>query len=109
MQCDVAPPGVKAEIIPLTISLIGDFTDVSNSVHYRYYPDVFQFAYFLSLLLQQYIQGMEKRMEEHTFKYGVRTSLTLTSFYDVPLVQKKYKLILLIVGTYIASTLFLHL
>jgi len=43
LQCDVAPPGAKAEIIPFTISLTGDFSDVSNSVHFRYYPDVFEF------------------------------------------------------------------
>jgi hypothetical protein len=73
LQCDVAPPGAKAEIIPLTISLTGDFTDVSNSVHFRYYPDVIQ-SIKPSLLLLPYIQGMEKRMEELTFKSGARTS-----------------------------------
>ena len=40
LQCDNAPAGAKAEIIPFTISLTGDFTDVVDSITYRYYPDV---------------------------------------------------------------------
>lgn len=38
MQCDNSPASSKAEIIPFTVSLTGDFSDVSNSVPYRYYP-----------------------------------------------------------------------
>ncbi|CAI2384727.1 unnamed protein product [Moneuplotes crassus] len=39
LQCENAPPGFKAEIVPFTISLTGDFSDVINSVGYRYYKD----------------------------------------------------------------------
>mmetsp|Transcript_29952 Transcript_29952/g.22201 ORF Transcript_29952/g.22201 Transcript_29952/m.22201 type:complete len:92 (-) Transcript_29952:3598-3873(-) len=38
LQCDDSPPSEKGEIIPLTVSLIGDFSDSANSISYRYYP-----------------------------------------------------------------------
>ena len=40
IQCEMAPPGFKSEIIPFTVSLTGDFSDISNSLSYRYYTDV---------------------------------------------------------------------
>ena len=40
VQCENAPPGLKAEIVPFTVSLKGDFSDISNSLSYRYYNDV---------------------------------------------------------------------
>lgn len=39
MQCDNSPASNKAEIVPFTISLKGDFSDVISSVPYRYYPN----------------------------------------------------------------------
>lgn len=39
IQCENAPPGFKSEIVPFTVSLIGDFSDVINSLSYRYYTD----------------------------------------------------------------------
>lgn len=38
MQCDNTPASARAEIVPFTISLTGDFSDVSNSVPFRFYP-----------------------------------------------------------------------
>lgn len=38
LQCDNSPDAPKAEIIPFTISLNGNFTDNNNSVPFRYYP-----------------------------------------------------------------------
>ena len=40
IQCENAPPGYKAEIVPFTVTLTGDFSDISNSLSYRYYTDV---------------------------------------------------------------------
>lgn len=39
LQCENAPPGFKAEIVPFTVSLVGDFSDIINSLSYRYYKD----------------------------------------------------------------------
>ncbi|PCJ22450.1 MAG: hypothetical protein COA94_09105 [Rickettsiales bacterium] len=39
LQCDNNPDGEKAEIVPFTVSLEGDFSDCENSVAYRYYKD----------------------------------------------------------------------
>lgn len=37
IQCNDSPKALKADIIPLTVSLIGDFTDSLNSIPFRYY------------------------------------------------------------------------
>jgi hypothetical protein len=37
LQCDNSPQFEKAEIVPFTVSLTGDFLDSKNSVPYRYY------------------------------------------------------------------------
>jgi len=38
LQCDNSPASSKTEIVPFTVSLTGDFSDVSNSVPFRFYP-----------------------------------------------------------------------
>ena len=38
MQCDNSPASNKPEIISFTVSLTGDFSDVTNSLPFRYYP-----------------------------------------------------------------------
>ncbi len=40
IQCDNSPEVDTAEIIPLLVSLTGDFADAENSVPYRYYKPV---------------------------------------------------------------------
>ena len=40
IQCEISPPSKKEDIVPLTISLLGDFTDIKNSVPFRYYKEV---------------------------------------------------------------------
>lgn len=35
-----SPPNEQVEIIPFTVSLLGDFTDCENSVPFRYYKEV---------------------------------------------------------------------
>jgi len=37
LQCDNAPASTKDGVVSFTISMIGDFSDVINSVSYRYY------------------------------------------------------------------------
>jgi IPT/TIG domain len=37
LQCDNSPAAAKSEIVPFTISLTGDFQDVTNSIPFRYY------------------------------------------------------------------------
>lgn len=39
IECDESPASDVAEKIPLTVSLTGDFSDVSNSVPFMYYLD----------------------------------------------------------------------
>lgn len=46
MQCDNSPASAKAEIVPFTVSLTGDFSDVSNSLSFRYYPPTRVFAIY---------------------------------------------------------------
>lgn len=36
VQCEVSPSH-EPEIVPFSVSLIGDFTDIKNSVPFRYY------------------------------------------------------------------------
>ena len=38
MQCDNSPASNTPEIISFTVSLTGDFSDVTNSLPFRYYP-----------------------------------------------------------------------
>ena len=40
MQCENSPPSLKSEVVSLTLSLTGNFDDVSSSVPYRYYEPV---------------------------------------------------------------------
>jgi len=40
LQCDNSPDFETPEIIPFTVSLIGDFSDSIASVPYRYYEPV---------------------------------------------------------------------
>ena len=37
LQCDNAPATTKEGVVSFTISMVGDFQDVINSVSYRYY------------------------------------------------------------------------
>ncbi|MCP3686032.1 MAG: hypothetical protein GY861_25585 [bacterium] len=37
--CEISPPSDKPDIIPFTISFLGDFTDSVNSLPYRYYKE----------------------------------------------------------------------
>ncbi len=37
LQCDNSPASAHAEIVTLTVSLRGDFSDSENSVSFRYY------------------------------------------------------------------------
>ena len=39
IQCEFSPPSSKEDIIPFTVSLLGDFTDMKNSVPFRYYKE----------------------------------------------------------------------
>ena len=39
LQCENSPPGTNDEIVPFTVSLTGDFSDIDNSVPFRYYKD----------------------------------------------------------------------
>lgn len=41
IQCEFSPSTTKEDIVPLTVSLLGDFTDIKNSVPFRYYREVF--------------------------------------------------------------------
>ncbi len=43
IQCEFSPPSQKEDIVPFTVSLLGDFTDIKNSVPYRYYKEVYFF------------------------------------------------------------------
>ena len=36
--CEVSPPH-KEDIVPFTVSILGDFTDIKNSVQFRYYDE----------------------------------------------------------------------
>lgn len=36
--CEISPPH-QVDIVPFTVSLIGDFTDIKNSVQFRYYDE----------------------------------------------------------------------
>ena len=40
VQCEFSPPKATEDIVPLTISLLGDFTDIKNSMPFRYYKEV---------------------------------------------------------------------
>jgi len=40
LQCDNSLPYDKAQIVPFTVSLTGDFLDAGNSVPFRYYTPV---------------------------------------------------------------------
>ena len=40
LQCEFSPPSPKEDIVPFTVSLLGDFTDIKNSVPFRYYKEV---------------------------------------------------------------------
>jgi hypothetical protein len=46
LQCDNSPPSTKAELVPFTISMTGDFSDVINSLTYRYYLPTRIFAIY---------------------------------------------------------------
>ena len=37
LQCDNSPAAAKSDIVSFTISMSGDFSDVINSMSYRYY------------------------------------------------------------------------
>jgi len=37
VMCEVSPPADEPDIIPFTVSFLGDFTDTVNSMPYRYY------------------------------------------------------------------------
>ena len=39
IQCVDAPPSQNNEIVPLTVSVTGDFRDSENNFGYRYYKD----------------------------------------------------------------------
>jgi hypothetical protein len=39
LQCENSPAGSADEIVPFTVSLVGDFSDIENSVPFRYYKD----------------------------------------------------------------------
>lgn len=43
LQCDNSPPNSKAETVSFSVSLTGDFSDVGNTVPFRYYspPKIF--------------------------------------------------------------------
>ena len=40
IQCEIAPPSPGTDIVPLSVSLLGDFTDTLNSLPFRYYKEV---------------------------------------------------------------------
>jgi hypothetical protein len=46
LQCDNSPASAKSEIVPFTISLTGDFQDVTNSIPFRYYQPTKIFAIY---------------------------------------------------------------
>lgn len=37
LQCDPGPGWIEADMVPFTVSITGDFTDVENSVEFQYY------------------------------------------------------------------------
>ena len=42
IQCEFSPSTSREDIVPLTVSLLGDFTDIKNSIPFRYYKEVLQ-------------------------------------------------------------------
>lgn len=38
IECDSSPESHEADMVPFTVSITGDFTDVENSVEFQYYP-----------------------------------------------------------------------
>lgn len=39
MVCEISPQSTEPDIIPFTVSFLGDFTDSVNSVPFRYYKE----------------------------------------------------------------------
>jgi hypothetical protein len=71
VQCEFSPVSAKEDIVPLTVSLLGDFTDIKNSVPFRYYKEV-RFPLF-SLLYTGSIQGTVQKTEELSLRSLERT------------------------------------
>ena len=88
IQCEFSPEAAKEDIVPLTVSLLGDFTDIKNSVPFRYYKEVTKNLLFSPSLIG-FILATESRTETLLLRFLERTFSTSTRICVVGLVHRK--------------------